>query len=152
MSAISTPASERRLHVIAQQLVPVLSDTTAASNTPPCYHQQQPLQRKQTAGHSSNSMFAGKVIVITGAAKGIGEAAALQFAGLGGQLLLTDLDKAAIEATAERCRQAGSPKVITVSGDITAPNAAADIAAALQKQFGRLDVLVNNAGGQTSGK
>eukprot|EP00878_Enallax_costatus_P001673 GHUV01001826.1.p1 GENE.GHUV01001826.1~~GHUV01001826.1.p1 ORF type:complete len:332 (+),score=108.89 GHUV01001826.1:118-1113(+) len=146
MSADGTHASQRRLTVIAQQLLPVAPGPNAAAPTLPGHHQPQQLQRQPTAAQTDNSMFAGKVIAITGAAKGIGEAAALQFAQLGGQLLLTDLDKAAIEATADRCRQAGSPKVVTVSGDITAPNAAAEIAAALQKNFGRLDVLVNNAG------
>jgi NAD(P)-dependent dehydrogenase (short-subunit alcohol dehydrogenase family) len=70
-------------------------------------------------------MFAGKVIAITGAAKGIGEAAALAFAKRGAKLLLTDLDEAAVQAAAERCRAAGSPKVRTPllqhSCDIVSP-------------------------------
>eukprot|EP00882_Tetradesmus_deserticola_P010143 GHRQ01010718.1.p1 GENE.GHRQ01010718.1~~GHRQ01010718.1.p1 ORF type:complete len:273 (+),score=139.50 GHRQ01010718.1:416-1234(+) len=81
-----------------------------------------------------------------GAAKGIGEAAALGFAREGAQLLLTDLDAAAAEQAAARCRQAGSPKVAVLAGDITAADAAAKIADKLQAEFGRLDVLVNNAG------
>lgn len=60
---------------------------------------------------TDSSMFAGRVIVITGAAKGIGEAAALAFAKRGAQLLLTDLDNQAVQITAERCRASGSPKV-----------------------------------------
>eukprot|EP00882_Tetradesmus_deserticola_P010187 GHRQ01010764.1.p1 GENE.GHRQ01010764.1~~GHRQ01010764.1.p1 ORF type:complete len:278 (+),score=136.68 GHRQ01010764.1:553-1386(+) len=82
----------------------------------------------------------------SGAAKGIGEAAALGFAREGAQLLLTDLDAAAAEQAAARCRQAGSPKVAVLAGDITAADAAAKIADKLQAEFGRLDVLVNNAG------
>jgi 3-oxoacyl-ACP reductase-like protein len=81
------------------------------------HHEQLLLQLQPTAAQQQNlhdpdsSMFAGKVVVITGAAKGIGEAAALAFAKRGAQLLLTDLDAAAAEAAAERCRAAGSPKV-----------------------------------------
>lgn len=71
-------------------------------------------------------------IGLAGAAKGIGEAAALGFAQQGAKLLLTDLDAAAVEAAAAKCRQAGSPKVVTVAGDITAADAAGKIASALQ--------------------
>jgi short-subunit dehydrogenase len=71
----------------------------------------------------------------TGAAKGIGEAAALGFAKEGAQLLLTDLDAAAVEQAAARCRQAGSPKVAVLAGDITAADAAARIADKLQVHF-----------------
>jgi short-subunit dehydrogenase len=67
-----------------------------------------------------------------GAAKGIGEAAALQFSREGARLLLTDLDAAAVEQAAARCRQAGSPKVAVLAGDITAADAAARIASKVQ--------------------
>lgn len=72
------------------------------------------LQLQPTAAHQRDpdgSMFANQVIVITGAAKGIGEAAALAFAKRGAKLLLADLDEAAVQAAAEKCRAAGSPKV-----------------------------------------
>jgi 3-oxoacyl-[acyl-carrier protein] reductase len=81
-----------------------------------------------------------------GAGKGIGEAAALMFAKHGAMLLLTDLDPKALETAAAAVRAAGSPQVVTVAGDITAPDAAQKIVAAAQDSFGRLDVLVNNAG------
>lgn len=61
---------------------------------------------------------AGKVIVITGGAKGIGEAAALAFARQGASLLLTDLDAAAAEDAAARCRAAGSPKAVALAGEL----------------------------------
>ena len=68
------------------------------------------------------------------------------FARLGAKLLLTDLDPNALESAAAAVRAAGSPLVVTVSGDITAPDAAQKIVAAARDSFGRLDVLVNNAG------
>lgn len=140
MSAAEAGAGQRRLSILCQQLAPAAATPNADQH---CQH----LQRQQTARQdNSHSMFSGQVVIITGAAKGIGEAAALQFSKFKAQLLITDLDKTAVEATAERCRQAGSPKVVTVAGDITAPDAAANIAAAAQQHFGRLDVLVNNAG------
>lgn len=132
---MSNPA-QQRLAVLEQQL------------TQPTQHQQL-LHLQSTAAHQrgpDDSMFAGKVIAITGAAKGIGEAAALAFAKRGAKLLLTDLDEAAVQAAAERCRAAGSPKVVALSGDITAAEAPATIAEALKAEFGRVDVLVNNAG------
>lgn len=104
MSSTTATPQQRRLAVLEQQLQP------------------QQLQLQPTAAHQDNDaqMFAGKVVVITGAAKGIGEAAALAFARRGARLLLTDLDNAAIQATAERCRSAGSPKVGGVSDGVAA--------------------------------
>jgi hypothetical protein len=89
----ATAAAQQRLAVLEQQLT-----------QPPVLLQMQP-----TAA-ADGSMFAGQVIVITGAAKGIGHAAALAFAQRGAKLLLTDLDQQAVQAAAEQCRAAGSPK------------------------------------------
>lgn len=89
----------RRLAVLQQQL------------TQQQQHEQLLHMQPTAAQQGDSSMFAGKVVVITGAAKGIGEAAALKFAERGARLLLTDLDEVAVQAAAERCRAAGSPKV-----------------------------------------
>ena len=96
-------SAQRRLSVLQQQLTEQ-------------QHHQLNLQLQHTAGQQQDdsSMFAGKVVIITGAAKGIGEAAALAFARRGARLLLTDLDEAAVQAAAERCRAAGSPKASVV--------------------------------------
>lgn len=91
-ASTSTVAAQQRLAVLEQQLQPAL------------------LQMHPTAADPDCSMFAGTVVVITGAAKGIGHAATLAFAKRGAQLLLTDLDQQAVQAAAQQCRAAGSPK------------------------------------------
>eukprot|EP00775_Hariotina_reticulata_P009784 gene9784-9942_t len=138
MRNANSSRAQHRLAVLEQQLQYSLNMAC---------HVSTQLQRQHTASTSASSgMFSGKVVVITGAAKGIGEAAALAFAREGAQLLITDLDASAAEDAANRCRVAGSPKAVALAGDITAPDAGARIAAAVQNEFGRLDVLVNNAG------
>jgi hypothetical protein len=77
--------------------------------------------------------------------QGIGEAAALQFAALGANLVLTDLDQGAVDQVAAAARQLGVAAV-TVAGDITAPGAAERVVAAAVGRFGTIHVLVNNAG------
>jgi 3-oxoacyl-ACP reductase-like protein len=112
-SSSSGSRANHRLAVLEQQLQhPVLYAPTGQSAAGLAQ-----LQRQHTASTSASSgMFAGKVVVITGAAKGIGEAAALAFAKEGAQLLITDLDASAAEDAVARCRAAGSPKAVALAG------------------------------------
>ncbi len=83
----------------------------------------------------------GKVALITGAARGMGEAEARLFTALGARVVLTDLREAEGEATAASL----GPAARFVRHDVTdEPSWAAAVAAALDA-YGRLDVLVNNA-------
>ena len=109
---------------------------------------------------AGDQRLAGKVAIVTGAARGIGRAARSAFAGAGADLVLLDIghDLAGVpyplgtvsqlEHTAELCRQAGGP-VATVLGvqadvrDLDAVHRAVQVAL---DRFGRVDVLVNNAG------
>lgn len=89
----------------------------------------------------------GKVVVITGASTGIGAAAARAFAQCGSKLVIHyNESKAAAEDVAREVRAAGT-EAVTVGGDLMRPAAVDAVVAAAMEAFGRIDVLVNNAGG-----
>ena len=88
--------------------------------------------------------FSGKVAVITGAARGIGRACAERFLSEGAQVVIGDIDAARL---AETARALGGPgRILAVPTDVSKkPEVDALIAAAVAS-FGRVDVMVNNAG------
>ncbi|WP_409426755.1 SDR family NAD(P)-dependent oxidoreductase [Mycobacterium sp. SMC-11] len=87
----------------------------------------------------------GKSAVITGAAFGIGRATAALFAREGARLVVTDLQGEPLQALAAELRHAGA-QVETVVGDVSVQNDAERMIGAAVDRFGRLDVLVANAG------
>jgi len=93
-----------------------------------------------------NRRLDGRVAIITGAARGMGAAHARTLAALGARLVLADLDKGELDAVAKELRKDLHTEVVTVAGDITAPQAATALVDAAVAQWGRLDVLVHNAG------
>ncbi|PWK84925.1 hypothetical protein C8D88_107132 [Lentzea atacamensis] len=84
--------------------------------------------------------------VITGGDSGIGRAAALAFAREGADVLLSYLEEeqADAERTAELVRDAGRQAVL-VPGDLRTEEACREVAKRAEEEFGRIDVLVNNA-------
>ena len=88
----------------------------------------------------------GKTVIITGGARGIGKAAALKLGSLGANLVINYLgnDKAASE-TEEACKQLGA-EILLIKGDVASAEQYEKIAAAALERFGRIDVLINNAG------
>ncbi|MFE2427806.1 SDR family NAD(P)-dependent oxidoreductase [Streptomyces sp. NPDC059373] len=87
----------------------------------------------------------GKTALITGAGSGIGRAMAHKFAAEGAGLGLTDLDPVALEETVTQVRAAGA-KAAAVAGDIVDPATMDELVASAVRDFGRIDVLVNNVG------
>ncbi|MDB5991562.1 MAG: short-chain dehydrogenase [Herbaspirillum sp.] len=87
-----------------------------------------------------------KVVVITGPAKGMGRAITLAFAKEGAKLVLTGRDTAAIDPVATQARALGAAVVI-VKCDLTVGTQTEALAQEALAAFGRIDVLVNVAGG-----
>lgn len=94
--------------------------------------------------------FAGKVVLITGASSGIGAAAALHFAKLGASLSLSGRKLENLNKVAEECGSAGQKPIVLV-GDVTNEKDNERILGETISKFGKLDVLVNNAGILESG-
>jgi len=89
--------------------------------------------------------FEGSVVMVTGAASGIGRAAALRFAAEGGRVVLTDVQDDAGEAVAAEVRSAGAEAVF-VHHDVASEAEWTAALEATEEAFGGLDTLVNNAG------
>lgn len=87
----------------------------------------------------------GKTAVITGGNSGVGEATALLFAKEGANVVISARRKEALENVANKITQAGG-KVLAVPTDISKDEDCKALADAAIKKFGRIDVLVNNAG------
>src|SRR6266702_2804374 len=86
----------------------------------------------------------GKVSLVTGAARGIGQAIADRLAANGSQVAYTDIDAAGAEAAAAR-----SPGALGLRLDVTQKKEIDAAVDRILKQWGRLDILVDNAGVNT---
>ncbi|AMC34865.1 3-oxoacyl-ACP reductase FabG [Janthinobacterium sp. B9-8] len=86
-----------------------------------------------------------KVAIITGSASGIGQATAIKFATEGAKVVVCDVNQSGIDAVVSSLVQSGAVAVGYVV-DVTNKTQIAEMVAAVKAQFGRIDVLVNNAG------
>ncbi|MGH7770648.1 MAG: SDR family NAD(P)-dependent oxidoreductase [Candidatus Binatia bacterium] len=90
-------------------------------------------------------MLTGKVAIITGAAKGIGRYIAHGFARQGAKIVIADIDVERMEKTAAELREMGAP-VLAVKADVRDEDQVRSLMKQVSSHFGRIDVLVNNAG------
>src|SRR5262245_30985190 len=86
--------------------------------------------------------FDGRAVIVTGGALGIGQGIVRAFAREGASVAIADLDRAAAERLAA---ELGATAIATI-GDVASPEDAQRMVAETVGAFGRLDVLVNNAG------
>jgi 3-oxoacyl-[acyl-carrier protein] reductase len=92
------------------------------------------------------SALTGKVAIVTGATQGVGRAVALAFAQVGANLALIARRSDELEAVAAVCRSTGVD-ALSLAGDVRVPKVVDAFVNAALDRFGRIDVLVNNAGG-----
>ena len=90
-------------------------------------------------------LLADKAAVVTGAARGIGQAIAEAYADHGAHVVLLDIDGDGAQAVAEGINSAGGPRAVGVTADVSNPQ---DVGRGMEitlAEFGRVDVLVNDA-------
>ena len=94
---------------------------------------------------SNSNRFVGKVALVTGAANGIGRAAALAFAVEGAQVAILDRSEDSLRGTADAIATAGG-EVLVLACDVSQPPEVEAAVARVVERFGRLDCAFNNAG------
>jgi NAD(P)-dependent dehydrogenase (short-subunit alcohol dehydrogenase family) len=87
----------------------------------------------------------GKVAVITGAASGMGRATAARFAGEGANVVIADLNTDGGESAVRECKENGGSAVFQLT-DVTSETAIKAAIARAVKEYGKLDIMFNNAG------
>ena len=88
----------------------------------------------------------GKVAIVTGAGRGIGRGCALAFAEMGADVVCAARTREQIDETAAMARKLGR-RALAVECDVMKSEALENLVASAMKEFGRIDVVVNNAGG-----
>ena len=93
-----------------------------------------------------------KVAIVMAASKGLGRACATALAAEGAWVTIGARGAQVLEKTAQEIQQATRSRVLAVPTDVTKAEDVEAIVTATVREFGRIDVLVNNAGGPPAGK
>jgi len=108
----------------------------ACSNTP-----RACILREETVGKLN-----GKVAIVTGSGRGIGRVIALKLAAEGAHVVVNDLDAEPTVEVVSEINDGAGPEALGFPGDVTEKDFGDNIVAAALDKFGRLDIIVNNAG------
>jgi NAD(P)-dependent dehydrogenase (short-subunit alcohol dehydrogenase family) len=88
----------------------------------------------------------GRVSIVTGGAMGLGKAMAEALAEMGSDVVIVDLNQSKAQETADAIQQAYGVRAIALAADVTIPEDGVRVADAAFNTFGKIDVLINNAG------
>lgn len=108
--------------------------------------QQQPQSHKQE--HVGSGKLRGKAALITGGDSGIGRAVAIAFAAEGADVAIGYLNEDKDAQETKRLVEAYDVRCLTLPGDVGDPEACKELVARTYDEFGRLDIVVNNAAEQ----
>ncbi len=93
-----------------------------------------------------SKVLAGKTAIVTGGAQGLGEAISMRLASEGCQLVIADIKEDGIKTTEERIYKEYNQKILGIVTDVTKEEDVACLVDKTTSQFGRLDIMVCNAG------
>ncbi|CAN7440178.1 SDR family oxidoreductase [Rhizobium sp. LjRoot30] len=89
--------------------------------------------------------------IVTGASKGLGRAIAIELGRAGYAVVVAARDQAGLDETVALAKAAGAPATLAVAADLSQPEAPDAVVKAALDTFGRIDVVVNNAGATKRG-
>jgi len=93
-----------------------------------------------------SKVLAGKTAIVTGGAQGLGEAISMRLASEGCQLVIADIKEDGIKTTEERIYKEYNQKILGIVTDVTKEEDVAFLVDKTTSQFGKLDIMVCNAG------
>ena len=94
----------------------------------------------------TDSVFKDRIVLVTGATRGIGQAAALAFAAAGAQVVALGRTQGALESLDDAIRDAGGLRPVLVPINLLEPEGLDVVGADLFRRFGKLDVVIGAAG------
>ncbi|KAL8736445.1 MAG: hypothetical protein Q9166_000237 [cf. Caloplaca sp. 2 TL-2023] len=115
------------------------------------WHSKSSIDRhKDTYPYISPSKYTdtltNKVVVITGASRGIGRATSLAFANTGASIACVARTQSDLDTIVEHIKRGGHSKAIAIAGDVSDPAFPDRLTKEVEEKFGPIDILINNAG------
>lgn len=134
-------------HLSLEQLVSRLKDQIQAKLVTTVWVDGIGGLRVIDPGNNIVGRVAGKVALVTGAARGFGLEISTDLCSQGGFVILTDINQAGvIQASDELTRRYGGQRAVGLAMDVTNPESVQKVAAIVVRRFGGLDILISNAG------